>query len=187
MDNRLQENNNKLIRVAITGPESTGKTMLTEALAQHYDTVWVPEYARIYVANLNRKYTLDDIISIAKGQIISEKKHESRAYKFLFCDTELIVTKIWAEHSFKKCPDWILENINKQKYDLYLLCDIDTPWVPDPQREHPKLRQYFFDLFYNELITRELNYKIVRGIKKERIQNAIDLINSEFNLLLRKK
>ena len=79
MDNRLQENKNKLIRIAITGPESTGKTNLAEALALHYNTVWVPEYAREYIANLNRKYTLNDILTIAKRQVISEKHYEFHA------------------------------------------------------------------------------------------------------------
>ncbi len=171
MEKRNKEN--KIIRIAITGPESTGKSTLTNQLAKHYKTVGVPEFAREYIASLNHPYTINDILFIAKSQIESEKALSNDAVQLLFTDTELIVTKIWSEHSFKTCDSWILESINKNTYDLYLLCNIDLPWEYDPLREHPNLREYFYNLYLNELITRNYNYTIISGNKEMRLENAI--------------
>jgi len=87
-------------KIAITGPESTGKSELAKKLAKHYNTVWVPEFSREYIDNINRPYDYDDIIEIAKGQLNREKEAEKKANKFLFCDTELIVAKIWSEFKY---------------------------------------------------------------------------------------
>jgi len=125
-------------RIAITGPESTGKSMLAENLAIHYRTEWIPEYAREYINNLDRPYNYDDILIIAKEQIKREERMFGKANQFLFCDTGLIVTKIWCEYKYGKCHKWIHDNIENHKYDLYLLADIDLSWQPDPLREHPK-------------------------------------------------
>ncbi len=164
-------------RIAITGPESTGKSTLSEQLAAHYNTVWVPEYAREYIDKLNRPYVLSDILKIAKMQLKNENLLASKANKLLICDTELIVTKIWSEHRYKSCDKWILKNIENHKYDLYLLCNIDTPWEYDPQREHPHLRQHLFDLYYNELKTRKLPFEIVSDIGNQRLENAVRFID----------
>jgi NadR type nicotinamide-nucleotide adenylyltransferase len=160
-----------IARIAITGPESTGKSVLAEQLASHYKTVWVPEFAREYIGSLNSKYHQDDILHIAKSQRKSEEKMLGRADGFLFCDTELIVTKIWSEHSFKVCDKWILNNINKNVYDLFLLCDIDLPWQFDPLREHPELREYFFNLYVNELSSRKFPYAVISGSNTNRIKD----------------
>jgi len=84
------------------------------------------------------------------------------------------------EHSFKTCPKWIFENINNHLYDLYLLADIDIPWKNDPQREHPHLRKYFFELYENELKIRKFPYEIVSGIDEVRLKNAIKIIDRRF-------
>ena len=166
-----------LKRIAITGPESTGKSLLAKQLAKYYNTVWVPEYAREYINNLNRPYDQDDILKIAKGQIKNEEILSLKANKILICDTELLVTKIWSEHKYKNCHPWILETIKKHTYDLYLLCNIDLQWQPDPQREHPQLRDYFLNLFKNELINRKFNFDIISGQITERLKNAIRIID----------
>jgi NadR type nicotinamide-nucleotide adenylyltransferase len=170
----------KIFKIAITGPESTGKSTLTEQLANHYNTVWVPEFARDYIASLDRNYELNDILVIAKSQIKKEEEMLLLANRFLFCDTELIVTKIWSEHSFNTCDKWILENINKNRYDLYLLCDIDLPWEFDPLREHPHLREYFFNLYLKELRSRNFHYAIISGNNQMRLQNALNTIENFF-------
>lgn len=167
-------------KIAITGPESTGKSMLSEKLAEHYDTVWVPEFAREYLSIINRPYVETDILNIAKGQIDSEEKKTILADRFLFCDTEAIVTKIWSEHFYKRCDEWILEKINENRYDLYLLCNIDVPWEHDPLREHPDKRKYFFELYYNELKSRGFVFSVISGIGEERINNAIEIIDKTF-------
>ncbi len=174
-----------LKKIAITGPESTGKSLLARQLAKHYQTNYVPEYAREYIDKLNRPYNKQDILEIAKGQISKEKELESKANKFLFCDTELIVTKIWCEHKYGDCHEWILKMINENRYDLFLLTNIDLPWQPDPQREHPDLRKYLFKLYYDELRERNFNFKIISGLKEDRLKNAVRAVEdfSELSIL----
>jgi NadR type nicotinamide-nucleotide adenylyltransferase len=164
-------------RIAITGPESTGKSELAKNLAHHYDTVYVPEFSREYLSAIFRPYDEKDILEIAKGQIESEERLELLAKEFLFCDTESIVNKIWSEHLYKRCNQWILDKIKEDRYQLYLLCDIDIPWEADPLRENPEKREYFFNLFKKELECRNYNYSIIRGHGNERVTNAIKIID----------
>jgi NadR type nicotinamide-nucleotide adenylyltransferase len=167
-------------RIAITGPESTGKSTLAENLADHYKTVWVPEYAREYIDKLDRPYIREDILAIAKKQLENENKIAKTATRFLFCDSELIVTKIWSEDKYKSCDEWILRKIEEHKYDLYLLCYIDLPWQDDPQREDPHRREYLFDLYLQELTERDLPFFVISGSGKKRLKNAVKQIESFF-------
>jgi NadR type nicotinamide-nucleotide adenylyltransferase len=181
MEIRQEENcSNRLIRVAITGPESTGKSSIANQLAEYFHTVFVPEFAREYIDNLNMPYIYSDILEIAKGQLKLETELYPKANKIIFCDTEFIVTKIWSENAFKKCDRWILKNIEEHQYDLYLLMNTDVEWEYDPQRQHPHLREYFFNLYKQELNTRNLPYKIISGLKEERLKNAIKAVNDLF-------
>ena len=168
-------------RIAITGPESTGKSWLAEKLASLYQTVWVPEYARQYIDGLSRPYNFDDILEIAKGQYDLEIEHALKANKLLFSDTDFMVLKVWCEFKYQKNHPWIDEMILKHQYDLYLLCDIDLEWKPDPQREHPHLRQEIFNLYKKELTTRNLPYKIVSGRGEKRLRNAVSYVNLMLN------
>ncbi|MBL3657713.1 AAA family ATPase [Fulvivirga sediminis] len=166
-------------KVVITGPESTGKSTLSSLLAKQYQTVWVPEYARTYIDNLDRDYEKDDLITIAQGQLNAEKAMAQKAQNnLLICDTELIVIKIWAEHKYGVCPHEIIKGIKENRYDLYLLTYIDIPWEDDPQRENPHLRQYFYDLFKKELEYFELPYVEINGGADERLAKASQAINS---------
>jgi NadR type nicotinamide-nucleotide adenylyltransferase len=164
-------------RIAVTGPESTGKSTLSERLADHYQTVWVPEYARTYIDGLDRPYTQADILAIAQGQVHLEKELASQARRLLICDTELLVAKVWSEHAFGECPEWIREQLEAQHYDLYLLTGIDIPWEPDPQREHPHLREHFYQLYRKELISRGWPYVEIGGSLLERMRQAIAAID----------
>jgi NadR type nicotinamide-nucleotide adenylyltransferase len=169
-----------LLRIAIVGPESTGKTTLAEGLARYYDTLFVPEYARDYIGKLNRPYTIEDIVEISKGQIALEDKIAKSARRFLICDTNLMVTKIWAENAYKYCPEWIAETLKTRTYHLYLLTDIDTPWVADVQREHPHLREHLLKKYEEELARRTIPYKLVSGLGNQRLENAIRIIKNQF-------
>jgi NadR type nicotinamide-nucleotide adenylyltransferase len=166
-----------MIRVAVTGPESTGKSTLSRQLAEHYQTVWVPEYARSYIEQLDRPYTQADILSIARGQVRLERELQTQAHRLLISDTELLVTKVWSEHAFGGCPEWILQQLNVQHYDLYLLTGIDIPWEPDPQREHPHLRDHFYQLYRQELQSRGWPFVEVRGNLPDRMAQAIAAID----------
>jgi len=164
-------------KIAITGPESTGKTSLAKDLAKHYKAIWVPEFARTYLQNITLPYTAIDLDNIAQGQIDAIKKALAVSEKYLFADTELIVMKIWYENAFKKCPKWLSEALEAQEFDLYLLCAIDLPWTYDPQREHPHMREHFFNLYIKELESRNLPYSIISGNKSKRTANAVKAVS----------
>ena len=172
----------KIIRIAVTGPESTGKSMLAERLAGHFGEPWVPEFARDYLNRIGRPYDEQDILSIARGQLEREEQKAAGANACLFCDTELIVTKIWSEVKYGRCHPWILDRIEKHRYDLFLLCDIDIPWENDPQREHPHRREYLFNLYFKELTDRQFPFEVVRGTGDDRLRNAIRAIGKYFDL-----
>ncbi len=167
-------------RIAITGPESTGKSTLAAQLAEHYGTVWVPEYAREYLDKLGRPYEKNDLIEIAKGQIVHEKKAVCRARRFLFCDTDLTVIKIWYEYKYGALDPYLAQKYAEISYDQYLLTGIDLPWQYDSQREHPEKRRFFFDWFERELKARKACYAVIHGTKEERLKNAIKVIDTTF-------
>jgi NadR type nicotinamide-nucleotide adenylyltransferase len=170
----------KLHLVSVTGPESTGKSSLAEALAGHYNTVWVREYAREYLAGLDRPYGFEDIARIARGQLKLEKKAVNHARRFLFCDTDLLVCKIWGDFKYGNSDPWVEKMTGEHKYDLYLLCNIDLPWADDPLREHPHRRQDLMDLYIYELNRLGVSYEIVSGTGKARLDHAISLIEKTF-------
>jgi nicotinamide riboside kinase len=176
-------------RIAIVGPESTGKSELSEALALHYKTVWVKEYAREYLNSLTRDYIYDDLLEIAKGQMLIEDEAVQKLQinvtlteveevkpQTIFCDTNLTVIKVWSEFKYGKCDKWILKEIKSRKYFLHLLTDIDLPWEPDLLREHPHERKELFDIYLNELKNQHMDFEIVSGLGEERLKNAIDIV-----------
>src|SRR6185436_473222 len=98
----------------------------------------------------------DDIEVIAATQVRMEDEAARHSNKLLFCDTDLIVTQIWSEIYFKECPESVL-NLNRDRhYDLWLLLDIDVPWVDDGTREFPQLREKHLARLEAELDLRKL-------------------------------
>lgn len=169
-------NSQKVRRVAIVGPECTGKTDLARFLANHYQTRWVPEFARTYLETLNRSYIKEDLTRIATGQIESENSLAKQANRFLFCDTNLVVIKIWSEFKYGSCDPAIITMMNQQKYDLHLLADVDLPWEDDPLREHPHKRQELFDLYEAELKRTKTKFTIIRGDYTSRRAAAVKAV-----------
>lgn len=167
-------------RIAITGPESTGKSALSRQLAEHYQTSWVAEFARDYLNKLDRPYVYDDLLEIAKGQLQNEEEAEMNAGKFLFCDTDLTVLKVWSEYKYGQCDPWILDKFKHHRYDLYLLCDIDLEWQADPLREHPEKRNEIFHIYLDELEKNHFPYAIISGQGSERLKMAIKTIEETF-------
>jgi len=165
-----------ILKVAITGPESTGKSTLAQQLAAHYQTIWVPEFARTYIAELPQRYTPTDIENIARGQLATLEAALPSARELLFADTDLLVIKIWFTHAFGYCPAWILEALEKQDFNFYLLMNIDLPWQADEQREHPHLRQFFYDWYKTELQQYNFNFAEISGSYEMRLNNALTAI-----------
>lgn len=169
-------------RIVLIGTESTGKTELSEFLSDKYNTVSVPEYAREYIENLKRPYIYDDVEHIADKQIELENEYYQKANKILFYDTYLIITKIWFKLVFNKVPDWIDEKIKDSNIDLFLLCNNDIPWIPDPVRENGgAMREQLFEIYKEELNRLGFNYKIVRGKGDDRFNNALKHVNEFLN------
>lgn len=166
-----------MIKVAIVGPESTGKSKLAMQLAQHYNCNWVKEYARTYLEHIDRDYQFEDLKKIAEGQIASEDALLKTEKPFLFCDTTLMVIKVWSEFKYATIDESILDQYKKRSYDLYLLCNIDLPWQDDILREHPHKREELFKIYQSEISLIPAPSVIISGTGLERLQNAIDAIN----------
>jgi len=169
-------------RISITGPESTGKSKLAQQLADYFNTRFVPEIAREYLETLGRPYEYEDIFAIAKEQMKQENYLSQEVKEMLFCDTDLLVIKVWSRYKYGKCDPWIESELNHHRYDLYLLCNVDLPWIEDPLREHPNQREELFEIYRNELDCMKVNYSIISGIGEERLQNAICAVKSAFAL-----
>jgi NadR type nicotinamide-nucleotide adenylyltransferase len=162
-----------VIKIVLTGPESTGKSTLSRALAAYFGTIWTPEYARYYLNHLSRPYLPEDILHIAQAQVQWEAVWEKYANGLLFCDTDLLVPKIWMEHKYGFCDPWIDAQLRIRPYDLYLLCNIDMPWEDDPLREHPNEREVLFEKYVLALEAMNAKYAIISGKGAERLNNAI--------------
>lgn len=172
------QSKNRIRKVAIIGPESTGKTALARNLAEYYHTEWVPEYARDYLDSINRPYTRDDLEIIALEQINMEDRMEKKADQLLICDTTLLVIKIWSEFKYGYCAEWIRDEVNHRYYDLQFLTYIDIPWEKDPQREHPHKRKFLHDLYVRELKQLGIDFVEIRGSMEERMKTSIGKITA---------
>ncbi len=170
-----------MLRVSLTGPESTGKSTLAAQLAAHYGTTFAPEFAREYLADSGPHYSPRDLEEIARGQLAAEAaavaEAEAQGHRVVFFDSDLLVIKIWFEHSFGSCPEWIQQAVANQHYDLVLLMAVDLPWQPDPLREHPHLRQHFYDLYQRELREQMSNFAEVAGDYGRRLAQACFLVD----------
>jgi len=162
-------------RIAIIGPESTGKTDLAIALAKHYNGALVPEYAREYLHQLDRPYNQDDLLQIAKGQVAAVEKITA---DLLIADTDLHVIKVWSEYKYGNCDPWIIQQLDKQAFDLYILTYYDIPYEADPLRENPKERAYFFEIYKKLLIDSSIPFLIVKGSREERFKLAMNRIDT---------
>lgn len=169
-------------KVAIDGPESTGKSELAQQLALHFQAGYVDEAARNYLLELGRDYRQSDLLEIASLQCRAEDE-AAKHHDLLFCDTTLLVIKVWSEFKYSVCDEKILKEYHKRKYNLHLLTDIDLPWQNDPLREHPHQRRELFDIYLQELKQSGATYEIVRGLDGTRIDSAILLCKKHLTLL----
>lgn len=182
-------------KIVIIGPESTGKSSLCKALADHfaesYLTDWCPEYAREYLMENGMDYSYDDLLTIAKGQLALEDEHtralqaalddsgDTSKEAILFVDTDMMVMKVWSEFVFGKCHSFILDQIAERQYDGYLLANTDLPWTRDALREYPseETRQKLFYMYLDMMVNQNTRWDIVGGINHDRIANGIAAVN----------
>lgn len=171
-------NKPRIKKIAVVGPESTGKSTITAQLARHYGTLWVPEYARYYCAALTAPCNLQDEVNMFHGQLALEDSILAIADKGLvFCDTTFITVKIWSDEVFGETPQVVLDALPLYHYDLYLLMDIDLPWQEDPLRDFPHKREHFMKVWHQELQSLNANYQIVGGEQDKRLQNAVNVVD----------
>ncbi len=182
MEEALRQEDINLVKVVLFGPESTGKTTLSRQLARHYNTVWVPEYAREYLQNKwnEERKTCEnkDLIPIARGQMTLENELAKKSNRVLICDTDLLETKVYSQEYYGGYVHPLLdESVRVNTYDLYLLTYIDTPWESDDLRDRPHMREEMFRAFEKSLIAHDKNYLLVKGDKKTRLQTAVEAID----------
>jgi NadR type nicotinamide-nucleotide adenylyltransferase len=160
-------------RVCLIGPECTGKTTLAEQLSRHFGAPWVPEFAREYAERVARELTADDVEPIARGEIALLDAAPNEGLVIL--DTDLISTVVYARHYYGHCPEWIEREAQNRKSDLYLLLDIDLPWVPDSLRDSASPRESLYAQFAQTLKDYEANVITITG---ERLAAAIKQLDS---------
>jgi NadR type nicotinamide-nucleotide adenylyltransferase len=182
MEEKLKQKPANLVKVVLFGPESTGKTTLASSLARHYNTYWVPEYAREYLQEkwdrVQRTCEPEDLMPIAVGQIKLENELSERAEKLLICDTDLLETKVYSESYYTGACDPLLEKYALcNQYDLYLLTYIDTPWVKDDLRDKPDHREEMFTRFRDALEQYHRKFVILKGTREERMAIATEHID----------
>ncbi|MFZ4583429.1 MAG: AAA family ATPase [Paludibacter sp.] len=167
-----------MLKIALVGPESTGKSELSVALADYFNGEYVPEFARTYMEQLDRDYTMDDVCTIALKQIEEQDDFiQNNSTSPVFFDTELIITKVWFEYLYNQVPDFVVKRMSKNYFDFYLLCYPDLPWEDDPVREHGgDERMYFYEWYKREIEKTGIPYAVIQGVGNVRIQNAIKAI-----------
>ncbi|MFT3936779.1 MAG: AAA family ATPase [Chitinophagaceae bacterium] len=183
-------------KIVVIGPESTGKSTLCEKLAAHYKTSWCPEYAREYLLEHGTDYSFENLLDVAKGQVALEEKYikeiETKQHivgnahsplttrhSLLFIDTDMYVMNVWCQFVFGKTHSWILDQITQRKYDLYLLCNVDLPWVKDELREYPDLerREQLYNIYKEIMLNQSVPWIDISGNYDERLQKAITAVD----------
>ena len=174
-----------LVLVCVTGPESTGKTTLARHLAEWLDTEWVPEASRRYAVRKGNELLASDVSPIAHEHIEladdAVERARARGATALVLDTDLISTVVYARHYYGAVPAWIVRAQRDRRADLYLLCDVDVPWVPDGARDRPQNRGAMFDLFRRGLAARGARRVIIRGDWATRWERARDAVASRLH------
>ena len=182
MEEALRQVPSNLVKVVLFGPESTGKTTLAQELADHYNTLWVPEYAREYLQDkwdrVQRTCEAEDLLPIARGQIRLENELSARADRLLICDTDLLETKVYSEaYYLGYCDPELEKHALENQYDLYFLTYIDVPWEKDDLRDRPKQRREMFEYFKSSLEQNRRRFVILKGSREQRLQTAISHID----------
>ena len=163
-----------MIRIAITGPESSGKTTLSRALSEHYKVKYIPEYAREYLENTNGKYQKSDLDEIARGQL---KGINDSTNSITISDSDFSVMEIWSEYKYGIVSELIQELVIKDLFDLHILCKPDIPWEEDPLRENSDNRDLLFNLYERSLTKHNKHFIAVSGSHKDRLEKSLQNID----------
>ena len=167
-------------RVCVFGPESTGKSTLARDLARHFRTVYAWEYARPLLDPAGGQCTPEDIPRIARGQVAAEDALAYQANRVLFCDTDVLTTTLWSEVLFGDTPQWVRDLAEQRRYDLYLVTDVDVPWVDDRQRffSDETVRRQMFERFLSAVQSRGRPHRVIRGDWRQRFAAACEAVRA---------
>lgn len=172
-----------VLKIAFVGAECTGKTTLCQALARHFDTLWVPEYMRTYLQakwdKTKQSCTWADLLPIALGQIADENAKACQAKQLLFCDTNLFELMVYSQLYYGKCPPEIDIGAKNHHYDVIFFTDIDVPWQADDLRDKPNERQAVFDFFADYLKRYHKPYVLLSGSHDMRFAKAVAVIDNQ--------
>jgi NadR type nicotinamide-nucleotide adenylyltransferase len=160
------------LRVVLTGPESTGKSLLAAHLGRHFGVPFAREYAREYLETFGPAYDYDLLRELARGHLTYQQAQVPAAAPVGVLDTDLINYKIWCEVVYGRCHVEILEALERETNHVYLLCAPDVPWAPDPLRENPHDRDHLFDLHRREIERLGRRYAVVEGLGEARYRRA---------------
>ena len=186
----------KVIRVAIVGPESAGKTTLATDLFDYF-TVHNPgisvqvvyEYARSYCEKMENvafeAFTPKNFKSIVQGQISAESAHKEG---LVICDTGADATEIWFRrwtkldaqrpYNYSSTLGWFSQKTEDHHYDLCLLATPNIPYEQDPLRYFPEEAMDFYKQFQAVLRAKHIpNLVIDAKSKEKRVQQAVEAIN----------
>ena len=164
-------------RIVVTGSESTGKTTLARMLGERFDTVSTSEFSREY-ADV-RRVPLDrhDVEAIALGQLALEDRRAPQARNgLLVLDTDLFSTVVYGPHYYGTLEPWIERAALARRGDLYLLLDIDVPWVPDAIRDRGEQRAHMHGLFRGMLERYGLPFVTIGGGWTDRLTRAVEAV-----------
>jgi nicotinamide riboside kinase len=167
------------MKIVFTGPESSGKTTLSELLARHFHVPFVQEAAREYLHKLQRQYTYEDILNIALLQMAEEEKVRTQQPALLICDTDILTNKIWCEDKFHRCEKWLTDAFAMRHVDMYFLCTPDFPWHPDPQREDPHRREKIFDSYKLHLTKYQKRFVELAGNIENRMKTVLEYFSAQ--------
>jgi len=167
----------RLVRVVLTGSESTGKSVLAIQLAEHYGAEFAPEFVRAFAASKGAPLEFEDTDEIARGQIALEDQHAARAHNLLIQDTDLLSTVVYSGHYYGRCADWIRDSALERRPDLYLLLEIDVPWVADDVRDREGKRDDMQRLFRAAVADSGAPYVVIEGSWAERFERARSAID----------
>ncbi len=185
----------RIRKIVVVGPESTGKSTLCSLLAEHFETLWVREYAREYLLKHGTAYRYEDLLTIARGQLKLEEEGVRQLMEHdaflaagsahqpplpLFVDTDMYVMKVWCEFVFNQCHPWILDRLAESRADLYLLAATDAPWVKDELREYPDpaTRDRLYRYYKDHLVHQSVPWVEISGNYVQRLQQAIAAVQA---------
>ena len=164
--------------ICLHGPESTGKSTLAPRLARALGGAVVDEYGRTYAEEHGTDFTMADLVTIAQTHDRVTRAMAGGGIDPLIIDTDPLMTAVWADMLFGTRDPWF--DAWHGTADLYLLLDIDLPWIEDGTRMFGTVeaRQRFFDLSRAELERRQVRWALVSGVGDARLTNALAAIRA---------